>query len=91
MKDNEPDENGERGIIINTSSVSAFEGQRGQVAFAASTGGVNGMTLPVAKDLEDFGIRVNTIAPGYFDTPLLGNLPQKVKTFLESTVPNPPR
>lgn len=91
MKDNPLNSSGERGCIINTSAVSAFEGQRGQCAFAASTGGVNGMTLPISRDLEEFQIRCNTIAPGYFDTPILGNIPKKVRTFLESTVPNPPR
>lgn len=91
MKDNPLDAKGERGCIVNTSAVSAFEGQRGQCAFAASFGGVNGMTLPISRDLEAWRIRCNTIAPGYFDTPILGNIPKKVRTFLESTVPNPPR
>jgi len=91
MKDNPLDAAGERGCIVNTSAVSAFEGQRGQCAFAASTGGVNGMTLPISRDLDALRIRCNTIAPGYFDTPILGNIPKKVRTFLESTVPNPPR
>jgi len=91
MKDNPLNASGERGCIVNTSAVSAFEGQRGQCAFAASTGGVNGMTLPISRDLEEMRIRCNTIAPGYFDTPILGNIPKKVRTFLESTVPNPPR
>jgi len=91
MKDNVDDLNGEKGVIVNSTSISAFEGQRGQVAFGASTGGVNGMTKPISAELALNGIRLNTIAPGYFYTPLLGNIPQKVKTFLESTVPNPPR
>lgn len=91
MKDNPLDSSGERGCIINTSAISAHEGQRGQCAYSASTGGVNSMTLPISRDLESYRIRCNTIAPGYFDTPILGNIPKKVRTFLESTVPNPPR
>jgi len=89
MADNEPNDDGLTGVIINTASVAAFEGQRGQVAYSASKGAIVGMTLPLARDLAQHGIRVNTIAPGLFDTPLLASLPDKVKTFLASTVPFP--
>jgi len=91
MFDNEPDEDSQRGVIINTASVAAYDGQRGQAAYSASKGGIVGMTLPVARDLASVGIRVNTIAPGLFLTPLLGQLPEKVKTYLASTVPFPSR
>jgi len=89
MADNTPNEDKQRGVIINTASVAAFEGQRGQVAYSASKGAIVGMTLPIARDLASMGIRCNTIAPGLFDTPLLASLPEKVKTFLASTVPFP--
>lgn len=91
MHENEPDSDSQRGVIINTASVAAFDGQRGQAAYSASKGGIVGMTLPIARDLASVGIRVNTIAPGLFLTPLLGSLPEKVKTYLASTVPFPPR
>lgn len=88
---NEPDVDGGRGVIVNTSSVAAFEGQVGQIAYSASKAAVAGMTLPMARDLASQGIRVVTIAPGLFDTPLLQALPDKVKTFLASTIPFPHR
>ncbi|XP_043585486.1 3-hydroxyacyl-CoA dehydrogenase type-2-like [Bombus pyrosoma] len=91
MYKNTPDEDGQRGVIINTASVSAFEGQMGQVAYSASSGAIVGMTLPLARDLSKIGIRVVTIAPGIFDTPLLGNLPEKVRVYLKKTVPFPDR
>lgn len=91
MGANEPDENGQRGVVINTASVAAYEGQIGQVAYAASKAAIVGMTLPMARDLSIQGIRVVTIAPGLFDTPLLSSLPDKVKAFLEKTVPFPAR
>ncbi|BES95730.1 3-hydroxyacyl-CoA dehydrogenase [Nesidiocoris tenuis] len=89
--ENEPDENGTRGVIINTASVAAYEGQIGQAAYAASKGAVVGMTLPIARDLAPQGIRVCTIAPGLFDTPLLSALPDKVRNFLAKTIPHPQR
>jgi len=79
MQKNEPNEDGERGVIINTASVAAFDGQIGQVAYAASKGGVVGMTLPMARDLAAIGVRVNTIAPGIFNTPLMNAAPDAVK------------
>ncbi|NMO91626.1 3-hydroxyacyl-CoA dehydrogenase [Actinomycetospora sp. TBRC 11914] len=81
----------ERGVIINTASVAAFEGQVGQAAYSASKGGIVGMTLPIARDLASLGIRVVTIAPGLFETPLLGSLPDDVKTSLGNQVPHPSR
>ncbi len=84
-------ENGERGVIINTASVAAYEGQIGQVAYAASKGGIVGMTLPMARDLSVGGVRVCTIAPGLFLTPLLEGLPQDVRTSLGQQVPFPSR
>ncbi|WP_372893273.1 SDR family NAD(P)-dependent oxidoreductase [Rhodosalinus sp.] len=84
-------ENGERGVIVNTASVAAYEGQIGQVAYAASKGGVVGMTLPMARDLSSLGIRVCTIAPGLFRTPLLEGLPQEVQDSLGQQVPFPSR
>lgn len=80
-----------RGVVINTASVAAYDGQIGQVAYSASKGGVVGMTLPLARDLAPHGIRVVTIAPGLFDTPLLGQLPETVRKNLASTVPCPSR
>ena len=80
-----------RGVIVNTASVAAFDGQIGQAAYSASKGGIVGMTLPIARDLARFGIRVVTIAPGVFDTPLLAALPEQVKTTLGQQVPFPPR
>ncbi|MGQ0574215.1 MAG: 3-hydroxyacyl-CoA dehydrogenase [Pseudonocardia sp.] len=82
---------GERGVIVNTASVAAFDGQIGQAAYSASKGGVVGMTLPIARDLAGIGIRVVTIAPGLFDTPLLAALPEDVKTALGTQVPHPSR
>ena len=79
MAENEPGEDGERGVIVNTASVAAFDGQVGQVAYAASKGGVVGMTLPIARDLAKLGIRCNTVAPGIFNTPLMNAAPDKVK------------
>jgi NAD(P)-dependent dehydrogenase (short-subunit alcohol dehydrogenase family) len=91
MTENVPNEEGERGVIINTASVAAFDGQIGQVAYSASKGGIVGMTLPIARELARFGIRVNTIAPGIFDTPLLGALPEPARISLGQQVPFPPR
>jgi NAD(P)-dependent dehydrogenase (short-subunit alcohol dehydrogenase family) len=83
--------NGERGVVVNTSSVASFEGQVGQAAYSASKAGVNGMTLPVARELAKFGIRVMTIAPGIFDTPMLQGMSEEVRTSLGQQVPFPPR
>jgi 3-hydroxyacyl-CoA dehydrogenase/3-hydroxy-2-methylbutyryl-CoA dehydrogenase len=91
MIGNEPNADGERGVLINTASVAAFDGQIGQVAYSASKGGVVGMTLPVARDLAQYGIRVNTIAPGLFDTQLLAALPEDARESLGKTIPFPPR
>ncbi len=91
MADNDPDENGERGVIINTSSIAAFEGQKGQVAYSASKAGLVGITLPIARDLSYYGIRVVTIAPGLFETPLLKGLPPEAKASLGKSIPNPAR
>lgn len=90
MAKNEPVD-GERGVIINTASVAAYEGQIGQAAYSASKGGIVGLTLPVARDLAQFGIRVNTIAPGLIHTPLFDSLGEKVITALSATVLNPQR
>jgi len=91
MAQNEPNESGERGVIVNTASVAAFEGQIGQAAYSASKGGIVGMTLPIARDLSSVGIRVLTIAPGLFETPLLGAAPEHVKEALGAMVPFPKR
>ncbi|XP_068190041.1 3-hydroxyacyl-CoA dehydrogenase type-2 isoform X2 [Antennarius striatus] len=91
MVNNQPDADGHRGCIINTASVAAFDGQVGQAAYSASKGGIVGMTLPIARDLAPMGIRVVTIAPGLFATPLLTVLPEKVRIFLGKQVPFPPR
>jgi NAD(P)-dependent dehydrogenase (short-subunit alcohol dehydrogenase family) len=91
MARNEPTRDGERGVVINTASVAAFDGQVGQAAYSASKGGIVGMTLPVARDLAELGIRVVTIAPGIFDTPLLGTLPEPVRASLAKQVPFPAR
>ena len=91
MIDNDPNDEGERGVIINTASVAAFDGQIGQVAYSASKGGIVGMTLPIARDLASYGIRVMTIAPGLFKTPLFATLPDKVIASLEQMVPFPQR
>ncbi|HKG17618.1 MAG TPA: SDR family NAD(P)-dependent oxidoreductase [Solirubrobacteraceae bacterium] len=87
----EPLEEGERGVCVNTASTAAFDGQIGQVAYSASKGGVVGMTLPAARDLASSGIRVVTIAPGLFDTPLLAALPQPQRDALGEQIPFPPR
>ena len=91
MMSNEPNPAGERGVIINTASVAAFDGQIGQAAYSASKGGIVGMTLPIARDLSRNGIRVMTIAPGLFDTPLLGMLLEEARISLGQQVPFPPR
>ena len=91
LSSNEPDAEGERGVCINTASVAAFEGQVGQIAYSASKGGVVAMTITAARDLADKGIRVNTIAPGLFDTPLLGALPEDKRAALGAQVPFPSR
>jgi NAD(P)-dependent dehydrogenase (short-subunit alcohol dehydrogenase family) len=91
MVANEASAGGERGVIINTASVAAFDGQIGQAAYSASKGGIVGMTLPIARDLAEGGIRVVTIAPGIFDTPLLASLPEPVRASLARQVPFPPR
>lgn len=87
----DPDENGQRGLIVNTASVAAYEGQIGQIAYAASKGGVVSMTIAAARDLARNGIRVNTIAPGILDTPMLASLGEEVNASLAATVPFPPR
>ncbi len=91
MEKNSPNEQGERGVIINTASVAAFDGQIGQVAYAASKAGIAGMTLPMARDLAKNGIRVMAIAPGLFETPLLASLPEEARISLGQQVPFPPR
>lgn len=91
MEKNEPGEDGERGVLINTASVAAFEGQIGQAAYAASKGGVASMTLPIARELAAKGIRVAAIAPGLFDTPLLASLPEPVRVSLGQQTPFPAR
>ena len=91
MVENEPTAGGERGVIINTASVAAFDGQIGQAAYSASKGGIVGMTLPIARELARYGIRIMTIAPGIFETPLLGNLPEPARISLGQQVPFPPR
>ena len=88
---NDPLDDGERGVCVNTASIAAFDGQVGQVAYSASKGGVVGMTLPTARDLSQYGIRVNTIAPGLFDTPLLAALPEEARKALGAGVPFPQR
>ncbi|WP_164658637.1 3-hydroxyacyl-CoA dehydrogenase [Tropicibacter sp. Alg240-R139] len=91
MGRNEPEPDGGRGVIINTASIAAFDGQKGQAAYSASKGGVVGMTLPMARDLSSSGIRVNTIAPGIFMTPMLAGLPEEIQAQLAADVPNPAR
>jgi NAD(P)-dependent dehydrogenase (short-subunit alcohol dehydrogenase family) len=88
---NTPDASGERGVIVNTASVAAFDGQIGQPAYAASKGGIVGMTLPIAREFASLGIRVVTIAPGIFDTPLLAGLPEAARQSLGQQVPFPSR
>ncbi|MEY2632375.1 MAG: 4-formylbenzenesulfonate dehydrogenase TsaC1/TsaC2 [Pseudomonadota bacterium] len=91
MAGNTPNAEGERGVIINTASIAAFEGQVGQAAYAASKAGVVGLTLPLARELSRHGIRVNTIAPGLFLTPMMAALPQEVQDSLGKATPFPPR
>jgi NAD(P)-dependent dehydrogenase (short-subunit alcohol dehydrogenase family) len=91
MAGNELDEGGERGVIVNTASVAAYEGQIGQIAYAASKGGVVGMTLPAARDLSAVGIRVCTIAPGLVDTPMMAGLPEEAQRSLAAGIPFPKR
>lgn len=91
MQANTPGETGERGVIVTTASIAAFDGQIGQVAYAASKAGVVGMTLPVARELSKLGIRVVCVAPGLFDTPMMAGLPEEAKKSLEATVPFPAR
>lgn len=88
---NQPNADGQRGVIVNTASVAAYDGQIGQAAYSASKGGIVALTLPLARDLANMGVRVCTIAPGLFDTPLLSSLPEKVKKLLAETVPFPQR
>jgi NAD(P)-dependent dehydrogenase (short-subunit alcohol dehydrogenase family) len=91
MTANQPDEEGERGAVVMTASIAAFEGQIGQAAYSASKGGVAGLTLPAARDLARLGIRVCTIAPGLFDTPLLAGLPEETREALGAQIPFPSR
>ena len=91
MQHNEPGEDGERGVIINTASVAAYEGQIGQAAYSASKAGVVGMTLPLARELNRFGIRVMTIAPGIFWTPMMEGMPEEIQQALNESVPFPQR
>jgi len=91
MVRNKPNWAGERGVIVHTASIAAFDGQIGQCAYSASKGGIVGMTLPMARDLARHGIRVATIAPGLFDTPLLAGLPEEARLSLATQVPFPPR
>lgn len=91
MAKNEPNPDGERGVIVNTASVAAFDGQIGQAAYSASKGGVVAMTLPIARELARFGIRVCTIAPGIMDTPMLAGLPETARKSLGEQVPFPAR
>jgi 3-hydroxyacyl-CoA dehydrogenase/3-hydroxy-2-methylbutyryl-CoA dehydrogenase len=91
MNENEPDAGGERGLFVATASVAAFDGQIGQIAYSASKAGIAGMTLPAARDLSSRGIRVMTIAPGLFDTPLLAALPQEARDALGQSIPFPSR
>lgn len=91
MSKNEPQDTGERGVLINTASVAAYEGQIGQAAYAASKAGVTGMTLPVARDLAGLGIRCVTIAPGIFGTPMIFGMPQNVQDSLAESIPFPSR
>jgi NAD(P)-dependent dehydrogenase (short-subunit alcohol dehydrogenase family) len=91
MMNNTPDEEGERGVIINCASIAAFEGQIGQAAYSASKAGIVGMTLPIAREVADYGIRVIAIAPGIFETPMMAGLPPAVKEDMAKTVPFPRR
>ena len=91
MQHNDPTEDGERGVIISTASIAAFEGQIGQAAYSASKGGIVGMMLPIAREFAQFGIRVNTIAPGIFLTPMVASMPDAVQESLARQIPFPPR
>jgi NAD(P)-dependent dehydrogenase (short-subunit alcohol dehydrogenase family) len=91
MAGNAPDAGGERGALVNTASIAAYDGQIGQAAYSASKGGIVGLTLPVARDLARHGVRVCTIAPGLFRTPLLAGLPEPAREALGKTIPFPPR
>jgi 3-hydroxyacyl-CoA dehydrogenase/3-hydroxy-2-methylbutyryl-CoA dehydrogenase len=91
MMNNAPDEEGEKGVIINTASIAAFDGQIGQAAYSASKAGIVGMTLPLAREVSDYGIRVVTIAPGVFETPMMAGLPPAVKEDMAKAVPFPRR
>ena len=91
MSQNTPDANGERGVIINTASVAAFDGQIGQAAYSASKGGIVGMTLPIARDLARVGVRVMTIAPGIFETPMVAMMPEETRASLAAQIPFPSR
>ncbi|HLV27888.1 MAG TPA: 3-hydroxyacyl-CoA dehydrogenase [Burkholderiaceae bacterium] len=91
MSNNEPEPTGERGVLINTASVAAYDGQIGQAAYSASKGGVVGMTLPIARDLAKTGIRCMTIAPGIFGTPMMFGMPQEVQDSLAASIPFPSR
>lgn len=91
MQDNVPDKEGERGVIISTASIAAFEGQIGQAAYSASKGGVVGMALPLAREFARIGVRVNTIAPGIFRTPMVAGMPDEVQASLSQQVPFPAR
>jgi len=91
MADNPPGEDGERGVIINTASVAAYEGQIGQAAYSASKGGLVGMTLPMARELTRFGIRVMSIAPGIFHTPMVDQMPEPIQQALGASIPYPRR
>ena len=91
MAKNAPGEGGERGVIVNTASVAAYEGQIGQAAYSASKGGVVGMTLPMARELARFGIRVMTVAPGIFWTPMVDGMPDDVQQSLAASIPFPSR
>ena len=91
MTDNAPNPDGEKGVIINTASIAAFEGQIGQAAYSASKGGIVGMTLPIAREFSNYGIRVMTIAPGLFETPMLAGLPEEAKKSIIANIPFPKR
>ena len=91
IAETEPDDGGQRGVVINTASVAAYEGQVGQAAYASSKGGVVGLTLPAARDLAQYGIRVNTIAPGIVETPMMATIDEEYRARLAAGVPFPPR
>ena len=91
IAETEPDENGQRGVIINTASIAAYDGQVGQAAYSSSKGGIVGLTLPAARDLAQFGIRVNTIAPGIVETPMLATVSEEFRAGLAAGVPFPQR